>query len=117
MNNMMNHGKPTTEGNAKIVYITYLISIVFSIVGLVGLVIAYVNRGDAPNWLRSHYQFQIRTFWIGLLYAFIGFVLTYILIGFLVLLFCVIWMIIRCVKGMKYLEQKEAHPDPMSWMF
>lgn len=117
MNDRISPEKPTTQSNAQIVYILYLVSIIFNILGIVGVVMAYVNRSDAPDWLRSHYQFQIRTFWIGLLYFFIGVILTYVWIGVLILFFEVIWMIIRCVKGMKYLEQQEAHPNPTAWMF
>lgn len=109
--------QPTTAGTAKIVYILYLAGIVFGLLGIIGVVMAYVNRGDAPEWLRSHYDFQIRTFWIGLLYLFVGIILTFAIIGFFVLLFWVVWLILRCVKGMKALDQQIAHPNPTGWMF
>jgi uncharacterized membrane protein len=109
--------KKTTEGTANIIYILYLVGIVFGITGIVGVVMAYIYKGDAPEWLQSHYQFQIRTFWIGALYMLIGFILVFVFIGYLILLFWVVWLIIRCVKGMKALDQKEAHPDPTGWMF
>jgi uncharacterized membrane protein len=54
---------------AMVIYILYLVP--FGVTHIVGLVLAYVSRESAPDWLRSHYTFQIRTFWIGLLY-FIG---------------------------------------------
>lgn len=117
MNEAVAQEKPTTEGSAKSVYILYLVGIVFGITGIIGVVMAYINRSDAPEWLRSHYQFQIRTFWIGALYMLIGVILAFVLIGYLVLLFWVVWLIVRCVKGMKSLDQKEAHPNPTGWMF
>jgi uncharacterized membrane protein len=104
-------------GTAKIIYILYLIGVVFPVLTIIGLVMAYVNKDDAPEWLQSHYQFQIRTFWIGFLYVVIGALLSIILIGYLVLLFWVAWIIVRCVKGMKYLDAQQAHPDPTGWMF
>lgn len=109
--------KPTTEGSAKIVYILYIVGLIFGITGIIGVVIAYVNRSDAPAWLQSHYQFQIRTFWIGMLYILIGVILSFAIIGYLILLFWVVWLIVRCVKGMKLLGQKRAHPNPTGWMF
>lgn len=109
--------KPTTEGTAKIVYILYLIAIAFGITAIVGVVMAYIYRNDAPDWLQSHYQLQIRTFWIGLLYVFLGALLSHVFIGLLILLFWLIWLIVRCVKGMKFLDRKEAYPDPTGWMF
>ncbi len=109
--------KPATEGTVKIVYILYLAGVVFGITGIIGVVMAYINRSDAPDWLASHYQFQIRTFWIGALYMLIGIILAFVVIGYLVLVFWVVWLIIRCVKGMKSLDQREAHPNPSGWMF
>ncbi|TYK67267.1 DUF4870 family protein [Colwellia echini] len=109
--------KTTTADTAKIVYILYMVGIVFGITGLVGVVMAYINKTDAPEWLKSHYQFQIRTFWIGGLYLVIGSLLLVVLIGWFILLFWVLWLIIRCVKGMKSLEAKEAHPNPTGWFF
>ncbi|MGB0237424.1 MAG: DUF4870 family protein [Cycloclasticus sp.] len=108
---------PSSEGTAKVVYILYLAGIIFGLTGIIGVVMAYINKREAPDWLQTHYQFQIRTFWIGLLYVLIGMVSSVILIGYLVLLFWVVWLVIRCVKGMKSLDQKEAHPDPASWLF
>lgn len=117
MSEAIEQEKGSTEGTAKIIYILYLVGILFGVTGIVGVVMAYVNKDDAPDWLKSHYQFQIRTFWIGGLYLFIGTLLSIILIGWLVLLFWVVWLIIRCVKGMKSLDAKTAHPDPTSWLF
>lgn len=106
-----------TEGTAKIVYILYLVGLALGITGIVGVVMAYLNKDDAPEWLKSHYQFQIRTFWIGALFMFIGGLLSLIIIGYFILLFWLVWLIIRCVKGMKVLDAKQAHPNPTGWMF
>ncbi len=103
-------------GMAKVVYLLYLASLIFGITGLVGVVMAYINRDGAPEWLQSHYQFQIRTFWIGLLLMIVGFFSMIFLVGYLILLFWAIWLIVRCIKGIKYLDKKEAHPDPTTWM-
>src|SRR5690606_8593675 len=71
------------QTNALVVYILYLAGLVIGISGLVGLVIAYVNRGKAGGFVESHYTWQIRTFWIGLLYGVISFLLMFVVIGFL----------------------------------
>lgn len=102
---------------AKLVYILYLVSLVFGITSIVGVIIAYVNKGDGSHWLDSHYRFQIRTFWIGMLYALVGVATVVILIGYLVLLFTLVWLIIRCVVGFKYLNRHQAYPAPGSWLF
>jgi uncharacterized membrane protein len=54
--------------NVKLVYGLYLVSVLVGLTLLVGLVMAYINRGQvAGTWAESHYTYQIRTFWIGLL--------------------------------------------------
>jgi len=104
-------------GSAKIIYILYLVAIVVGITGLIGVIMAYVNKNEAPDWLQSHYRYQIRTFWIGLLFNLIGVLTMMIMIGWLIILFTLVWLIIRCVKGMKSLEKGEPVPNPESWMF
>ena len=40
---------------------------------------AYINRGQAAGtWAESHYTYQIRTFWIGLLYSCISILLMFV---------------------------------------
>ena len=110
---------PTPETSTTIpmiIYALYLANFVVPFTALVGVIMAYINKGD-NNFLESHYQFQIRTFWIGLLYAVSGALLTVILIGWLIIFFYVVWLIIRCVKGFKYLNKQQPMPDPTSWMF
>ena len=102
---------------ARWVYILYLASLVFAVTALIGIVIAYVNQEDAPDWLGTHYRFQIRTFWIGLAILVPGMLTLSIGIGVLVLLFGAIWLIVRCARGMKHLSRGAAHPDPQSWTF
>lgn len=109
--------KPTTEGSCKLVYILYLAGLVFGITGIIGVIMAYINKSDAPEWLQRHYQFQIRTFWIGFLYLVIGSILSLVIIGWFVILFWVVWLIIRCVKGMKALDMKQAPANVTGWLF
>jgi uncharacterized membrane protein len=101
----------------KVVYILYLVGLFSGVTWLVGVVIAYVKKDEAPDWLKSHYQFQIRTFWIGLLYFFISGLFSMIFIGYLGFLFCYVWLIIRSVKGLQLLESQNFHPEPKSWLF
>ena len=55
------------------VYILYLVGFLTGITVLVGLVIAYLQRDRTDQVSQSHFQFQITTFWVGLLYFFVGF--------------------------------------------
>jgi uncharacterized membrane protein len=102
---------------ALIVYILYLASYVIGITALVGVIIAHVQIGTADPMLRTHYQWQIRTFWIGLLCFVVGVVLCLVLIGILVLLFWLVWTLVRTIKGMLALNENRPVADPTSWLF
>jgi uncharacterized membrane protein len=97
------------------IYICYLASFLAGITGVIGIVLAYVNRGSGPAWLETHYRYQIRTFWIGLAYTVIGFALTLVIVGWLVVLATAIWLILRCAKGLTWLDRGEPVPDPYTW--
>jgi uncharacterized membrane protein len=70
-----------------------------------------------PDWLKSHYEFQINTFWKGMIMLVVGLVTAIIIIGIPILVFLTIWVIIRSIKGMKRLDLREAQPQPEGWMF
>ena len=103
--------------NARIVYILFLVGLFAGITAIVGVVMAYINKDDAPEWLKSHYQFQIRTFWIGALFIFLGTILSIVIIGWFILLFWLVWVIIRAVKGLKALDEDKPIESPKSWLF
>ena len=103
--------------NVKLVYILYLVSVVVGITVFVGIVLAYINRGEAAGtWAESHYTYQIRTFWIGILYSVISALLMFVLIGFLLIVAVFIWFVVRCVKGLQWSSAGQPVPNPNSWM-
>ncbi len=112
-NDMLTGGN---KGNAQLIYILYLASIIVGVTSIIGVVMAYLSKDQAPDWLKTHYNFLIRTFWMGLLYSFIGLLLMIVLIGWIVLIATLIWMIIRCVKGLGYLGRSEPVPNYQTWM-
>ncbi|ASP36141.1 DUF4870 domain-containing protein [Labrenzia sp. VG12] len=103
--------------NATLIYILYLANIIVPFTAIVGVIFAYLNRGQSSSWVDSHYTYQIRTFWIGLLFGIISALLTVILIGFLLILLVLVWMIVRCIKGMQLAGRNEAVPNPETWLF
>jgi uncharacterized membrane protein len=116
-------GVPTAADDPRrtafIIYILYLahfVPVVGWIAGLVGLVMAYVERPTAPDWLVSHYRLLIRTFWIGLLYYFVSILLCLVLIGWMLLVATFVWFVVRCALGLSRLMRNEAYPTPESWL-
>ena len=105
------------SNQAKIIYVLYLAGFVLGVTPLIGVVMAYIARGSAPEWLGTHYRYQIRTFWMAFLYSVISALLTVILIGFLGFLAIAVWMIIRCVKGFQAADKGEPVENVESWLF
>jgi uncharacterized membrane protein len=96
-----------------------LIAPLMGIVGIVGIILAYVKRGEAAGtWLESHYRWLIRTFWFSLLWGALGaviFVLLLIIvigvfIGYLIWVATTIWVLYRLVRG--YMLFNESKPVP-----
>jgi len=102
---------------ALIVYILYLVAYFTGITAVIGVIIAHVQIGSADPLLASHYRFQIRTFWIGVLYLVIGTILTMVLIGIAVLLWWFIWSLVRNIKGVLALNENKPIANPASWLF
>jgi uncharacterized membrane protein len=102
--------------NVKLVYGLYLVSVLVGLTMLVGLVMAYINRSQvAGSWAESHYTYQIRTFWIGLLYSLISVVLMFVLIGFLLIFAVLIWVFARCIRGLQWAGAGQPVPKPKTW--
>ena len=102
---------------AIIVYVLYCLGYFTGISALIGVVIAHVKVDEADPMLRSHYQFQIRTFWIGALYITIGFALSIVLIGIPILVWWFVWSVIRITKGFIAINEHRPIANPRSWLF
>jgi uncharacterized membrane protein len=73
---------------------------------IIAVILNYVKRDEARGtWLESHFRWQIRTFWFGLLWVMlcVFFVIMTLGLGILVawipLGFITIWFIYRIVRG------------------
>ena len=119
---------------AKVVYILHSVSIILgvatgaSIIGaflfgwpsIAAVVLNYVMRSEARGtYVDSHFSWQIRTFWYAMAWtlfvAFIGFVLSWLLIGFAVwtvgFVVMGIWVGYRIVRG--WMRLSDGQPMPM----
>ncbi|MER9183647.1 DUF4870 domain-containing protein [Mesorhizobium sp. M0159] len=101
--------------NALVIYILYLAGLAIGVSGIVGVVLAYINRGKAGGFVESHYTFLIRTFWIGLLYALISALLMVVVIGVVLIFAVAVWFIARCILGLQALQRGEPVKNPESW--
>ena len=102
--------------NMTVIYVLYLAAFVVGITGIIGVVLAYMNRDKTSGWLRTHYDWAIRTFWIGMLYSVIAALLVVVLIGIPLLIAVAVLIIVRVVIGWQKLSKGEPITNPQSWL-
>ncbi len=107
----------TTESSLRqltlITYILYAVSPFVGLTAIVAIIINYITRDETAGTIyASHFDWQIRTFWWGLLWSVVGFV-TFFLFGLGLLVFFVsgIWLIYRIVKGVLYWNDRKPMPS------
>jgi len=95
------------------VYILQALSIFTGITFIAGVVLNYIKKEDVQGtWLESHFLWQIRTFWYGLLWGFIGALLLVLVVGYFILLANTVWLLYRIIKGwLRLSEGKQMYPQ------
>ena len=113
---MDNNNSQVSTTTAKIIYIVLMAGLLIPFISIIAIIVAYVNKGDGPEYLDENYRYQIRTFWMGVLYFAISYILTFIFIGFITFAITFIWYIIRCAKGLKAVNKQEIPNNVNSWL-
>src|SRR3972149_3924066 len=112
------HPSPSLVSIAHLVYALHALSLligittaatiigafVFGMPSIIAIIINYLKRGEAQGtFLESHFRWQIRTFWFGLLWCLIGGFLfvTFIGIPLAIVVFIAagLWVIYRIARG------------------
>jgi len=95
-----------------VIYALYAASLFIGVSAIIAIVLNYIKREDAQGtWLESHFSWQIRTFWWGLLWLVVGAITWVILLGWLVWGVACIWFIYRIAKG--WLNLNDNKPMPL----
>jgi uncharacterized membrane protein len=130
MTDTVSHSAAEDRTLPAVAYALYLVGLTHGLTILIGLIIAYANRDRAGPLMRSHYTFQIRTFWlsigwflIGAVIAFWGGLFSVILIGLpflwlgLTIMGAVwVWFLVRSIAGVVHLASGDAYPRPYAWL-
>ncbi len=83
-----------------VIYALYAASFLVGITAIVAIVMNYIKREEmAGTFFESHFRWQMRTFWFGMLWMAIGVASFLIVIGWFVLIATGVWVIYRIVKG------------------
>jgi uncharacterized membrane protein len=74
----------------------FLVGVTF----IAAVIINYIKLPEIAGTLyESHFRWQIRTFWWGLLWSVVGGATIWLVVGFAVLFAVSVWVIYRIVKG------------------
>lgn len=85
---------------ATVVYALQAASFLLGLTFFVGAAINYMKRDAVRGtWLESHFTYQLKTFWFGLLWAALGLATMFFMIGHAILLFDMLWIVFRVVNG------------------
>jgi uncharacterized membrane protein len=103
--------KPETEAEGRnlkkdiqLTHIIYALMAAGFITGglgtLAAIIINYIKLDDVKGtWLESHFRWQMRTFWWGLLWGFLSALLMLAVIGIFLIFVVAVWIIYRIAKG------------------
>jgi uncharacterized membrane protein len=97
---------------ALLVYALQAVGFLMPLAWVVGVVIDYLKIDDVRNtWLETHFNWQLRTFWLGLAGMVVAWLLMIVKIGVLVGVAVTAWAIYRVVKGWLALnDRKPMYP-------
>ena len=91
--------------------------------GVLALIISTFAEDKAPDWIKTHYEFQKRTFWVGIAPVMVtGLCMTVfarLLPGPVIAAFIVLSLVFvagRCVMGFNHLLYNRPYPNPKTWV-
>lgn len=85
---------------STVIYALYALSLFLGVTAVVAIVLNYIKLEEVKgSWLESHFRWQIRTFWWGLLWFVVGAATWVILVGWLVWGVAFVWFIYRIAHG------------------
>lgn len=113
-------GQLSSDRNRRtvlLVYILYFLGFATGVSAAAGVFIAHSKNTEMQGVWRSHVEYLIRTFWIGLAMLFAGALLAVVLIGWVVIVAWTVWTLIRCVKGVIAALEDRPIDDPQTLMW
>lgn len=94
------------------VYILYAVGVFTGLPALIAIIINHVKVGDTEGTIyRSHFSWQMRSFWWSLAWALLGWVTVWIGVGFVILGANWLWLVYRLVRG--FLNWNDGKPMPV----
>ena len=127
------------RGMAMLIYaLLFFMLMTYTVTGILALILTtFADSDKTPEWIRSHYRFQARTFWIGVVPA-VALIVLYpavapaLLTGlgaiglspeaarttgtFITVMPVLGWVAARCAMGFNHLFHSRPYPNPKAWL-
>jgi uncharacterized membrane protein len=101
-----------------IISLLFLATYLLGITAIIGVVLAYVWRGEANEpWEATHYQYLITTFWVGLAGMILSVILMVVLVGFLLIFAVGAWVLVRVILSLIAAQKRQPMPNPGTLLF
>ena len=103
--------------------LVFLMVMFMGLTGIVALLIANFREEKAADWLKTHYEFQKRTFWIGIVPTLLAYILIMPVlhlsderIVLLILAIPLAYTAGRAALGFNHLFHGRPVPNPKAWL-
>jgi uncharacterized membrane protein len=103
----------------------FFMVVTFGATGILALLIANFREDKAPDWIKTHYEFQKRTFWLSIVPILACAIAAIYLKGhgiqnqtvtFALVVLPLLYVAGRCITGFNHLLYNRAYPTPKGWM-
>ncbi|WP_019961330.1 hypothetical protein [Woodsholea maritima] len=102
---------------ALIVYVLFIVGPANGLTMVIGVVLAALRYDKSAPWLKTHYQFQLRTAFFGFLFFVLGLLTVWIFgLGLLVWAVGTLWVVVRAIVGLVRVIDQRPNPDPTSFL-
>lgn len=110
---MAESANQSLSDDKNIVWLVYILHVLGFFTGglttIAAIIINYVKAGDLQSSIaKSHFKWQVRTFWCSLVWGIVSLVLVYFLVGLLGFLVLFVWYVYRLVIGMINLNNEKG---------
>ncbi|MGN6422562.1 MAG: hypothetical protein ACTHLA_04540 [Asticcacaulis sp.] len=106
----------------------FFMVLTFGLTGVLALLMASFAEDKAPDWIKSHYQFQVRSFWFAIVPVVLSAALytvvqkhgvtsptvNIVMLG--LVLICLGYTVGRAIMGFNHLLYFRPLPNPKTWL-
>ena len=103
-----------TRNNVILIYILFFIGGFILVTCVIAALSAMTNQEKAEGWLKTHYTWAIRTFWVAVVIAVAAYASSFVISGYYGYAVYVAWLFLRAGIGLVTVRQSKPMARPTS---